>query len=84
MGLIITHEDFINGGEVDCTAHYKGTMGKFARVSIRQIDDAGIYEVYARYHATGREEVLKHGSLQQCVVLTNYLLDLDDIVVVGH
>lgn len=84
MGLTITPDDFINSGEVDCTARYRGTAGKFARMTIRKVDgNDGEYEVYIRYHGTGREEILKQGNLHECVEVTNNLLDLDDIVVTG-
>jgi len=85
MGLIITPDDFINGGEVDCTAHYRGFAGKRARMSIRKANGTeGEFEVYVRYHGTGREEVLKTGNLHECVEVTNNLLGLDDITVTGY
>jgi len=83
MGLIITPDDFMNGGEVDCTAHYRGPAGKFASMTIRKAENDGGYEVYIRYYGTGREEILKHGDLNECVEVTNNLLDLDDIVDTG-
>jgi hypothetical protein len=82
MGLTITSDDFMNDGEVDCTAHYKGGAGKRASMSIRKANGTeGEYEVYVRYYGTGREEILKTGNLHECVEVTNNLLGMDDIVV---
>lgn len=80
----ISPSDFINGGEVDFTAHYwNKEKQKHGRISMRQLHGR-FYQVYVHYHnilSDPEEEVLKTGTLDECVKLTNELFGLEDQVV---
>ena len=71
----IADEDFINGGEVDCKADWRTK----SRISIRLQDDK--FKVYQHFYQGPKlENVLKRGTLAECVELTNRIGGLEDTV----
>ena len=78
---MVTPSDFLNGGEVDITANFRGVARRpghrtrrTGRLSIRRVGGGlpyGDYEVYVKWHGTLEETVLKTGTLQECVFFSN-------------
>lgn len=80
----ITPKDFTNGGEIDFTEeYYDAVRQKHGRISMRHLHGR-FYQVYAHYVnilSKPEEEVIKTGTLEECVKFTNALFDLNDAVV---
>lgn len=70
--MIIRPSDFDNGGEVDCTAHYSNDGVNKGRLSIRKNGD--LYEVYVYWFIQEKGEILKSGTLKECVKYTNGIM----------
>lgn len=76
--MIIKHDNFKNGGEVDFTAHY-GERHNRGRLSVRK-KDGNEYEVYVHWFRTKTDEVLYSGTLERCIEWTNARVGLNDRV----
>lgn len=79
----ITPGDFSNDGEIDFTEeYYDAGRQKHGRISMRHLHGR-FYQVYAHYHnvlSDPEEEVIKTGTLDECVKFTNALFGLNDQV----
>jgi len=83
--MIITPENFKNGGVVDFSASFHH-RGRYGRVTVRESFPPSphlpsrVYEVLIGWHRDHSEEVVHAGSLKRCVRIANLLTDTDDEV----
>jgi hypothetical protein len=84
--MIIKHDVFHNGGEVDCLARYRFKDGRMGRLSIRRgisfiPKDEPVYHLYVQLYPPAKGMVvLMEGTLRDVVARANKIDGLDDIV----